>query len=476
MNLIQYYEAKRPRSYETNWHHRWVCDILERAYTQRQNAIIEVPPRHGKSEIVNVYGPAWWVEDHFDAMFGLVCNSDSLAKKFSTATRNFCPHELEIDRDAEWKVKGLESMNFTYRGVGVRGQLTGHGFDTVIFDDLLKSGAEAKSDVVREGVWDGVVSAAINRLTPDGIIVALQARLHQQDTIGKLLELDHLKFLHLHLPATNDSGAEAFFRDGYTGEEVVFPTYRALWPTRYSREKLEEIFATIHPYYRAAQYQQVPSMGDLSYFDVNIMPSYQFPTCSRCWIAVDAANTENVSGSYTAFVALGFERGMLKVLSVARGRWRQDVMRTQLVEFYGAVARQTGIVPERVVVERAAGGYGIIDSLSGQLPIEPILPLGSKEERAGSVCYIVNRGQVQLPQLAPWLDAFKSELANFPLGSTKDQVDAFVHALSYAARPSEFRPQQIEQIVMLDTIGDDAGCRLLSDFDAGLDGINRGGL
>jgi hypothetical protein len=222
MSLLQYYEAKRPRNYETNWHHKWICDVLERAYRERKNAIIEVPPRHGKSEIVNVYGPAWWFEDHFDAMFGLVCNSDALAKKFSTACRNLVTHELEIDRDAQWKIKGLESLNFSYMAAGIRGQLTGHGFDTVIFDDLLKSGAEAKSEVVREGVWDGVVSAAINRLTPDGIIIALQARLHQQDTIGKLLELEHLKFLHLHLPATNDSGTEAWFRDGYSGDEVIF--------------------------------------------------------------------------------------------------------------------------------------------------------------------------------------------------------------------------------------------------------------
>jgi predicted phage terminase large subunit-like protein len=250
--------------------------------------------------------------------------------------------------------------------------------------------------------------------------------------------------------------------------------YRALWPTRYSREKLDEIFATIHPYYRAAQYQQTPSMGDLSYFDVNVMPSYQFPTCERCWLAVDAANTETIKGSYSAFVALGFEMTRLKVLNVRRGRWRQDVMRTQLIDFYATVARQTGIIPERVVVERAAGGYGIIDSLSGQLPIEPILPLGSKEERAGSVCYIVNRGQVQLPQDAPWLQAFKDELANFPLAATKDQVDAFVHALSYAARPSEFRPQQTEHIVTLDTLAADSECRLLSDFEAGLGAINGG--
>jgi predicted phage terminase large subunit-like protein len=250
--------------------------------------------------------------------------------------------------------------------------------------------------------------------------------------------------------------------------------YRALWPTRYSREKLDEIFATIHPYYRAAQYQQVPSMGDLSYFDVNVMPSYQFPTCERCWLAVDAANTENIKGSFTAFVALGFERTRLKVLNVRRGRWRQDVMRTELIDFYQTVARQTGIVPERVVVERAAGGFGIIDSLSGLLPIEPVYPLGSKEERAGAVCYIVNRGQVELPQAAPWLPAFKEELQNFPLAATKDQVDAFVHALSYAARPSEFRPTPMSQVVTRDLVEEDSDCRLLGEFDAELRGILGG--
>ena len=60
------------------------------------------------------------------------------------------------------------------------------------------------------------------------------------------------------------------------------------------------------------------------------------------------------------------------------------------------------------------------------------------------MCYIVNRGQVALPQSAPWLEAFKSELQNFPLGSTKDMVDSFVHALSYAVRPSEFRPKPMQ--------------------------------
>lgn len=446
MSLLSYYETKRPRSYATNWHHKWMCKVLEQAYSERQNAIIEVPPRHGKSELVNVYGPGYWLESHPFSMWGLVTNSDSLAKKFSMACRGLVAHPLEVDRDAQWKVQGLDSLNFTYLAAGIRGQLTGHGFDTVIFDDLLKSGLEAKSDTVRETVWENVASAAMNRLTPDGIVIALQARLHSQDTIGKLLELDHLKFLHLRLPATNDSGGQAWFRDGYSGEEVQFPAYSALWPARYSREKLDEIRATVTPYYWSAQYQQVPSLGDLAFFEEGKAPLYQYPNVERCWLAVDAANTQTKAGSFTAFVCVGLHGRSLKVLGVHRGRWRQDRMADELLGFYQAMARHCHIWPEAVIVERAAAGYGLIDNLSGKLPIVPVFPTGSKEDRAGSVCGLWNRGQVQLPENATWKKAFVEELVNFPLGAYNDQVDSFVHALAYGIRPSEFKPEDSHEL------------------------------
>jgi predicted phage terminase large subunit-like protein len=472
MKLLEFYERKRPKTYRTEWYHKWVCDLLERAYLERKNVIFELPPRHGKSEIVNVYGPAWRLDSVHDAKFGLVANSDNLASKFSMACRNLTEAPLSVDRDRQWKLASAsESLDYSYLSTGIRGQLTGFGFDTVVFDDLLKSGAEAKSDTVREGVWDSVVSAAINRLTPDGIIIALQARLHQQDTIGKLLELSHLKFLHLHLPATN-SGADAWFRDGYSGEEVLFPPYSNL-SARYSREKLDEIKQTVSSYYWNAQYMQVPSMGDLAYFDVSRFGVYQFPDVERLWIAVDAANTETKSGSYTAFCCLGMQNNRLKVLGVRRERWRQDVMAEQLLDFYHSMGRLVGISPEAVIIERAAAGYGLIDHFSGVLPVVPLIPKGSKEERAGSVCYLVNRGAVQLPESAPWLKPFKDEIGNFPLSAFKDQADAFTHSLAYVSRPSEFHEQAVEQVVYEDPVEMAREMGLLSSgevsFNDGLD-------
>lgn len=261
-----------------------------------------------------------------------------------------------------------------------------------------------------------------------------------------------MKFLHLHLPATNLSGGEAWFRDGYEGFTKHIATYPALWPDRYSREKLEAIFQVIHPYYKRAQYDCVPSMGELGYFDVEKFLRYKHPVCEQCWIACDAANTATATGSYTSFVACGSYERAINVLSVRRGRWRQDEMHAQLIDFYQYVARLTGVWPEAVVVESAAGGYGIIDMLSNQLPIVPLYPRGSKEERASAVCFLVNTGRCALPESAPWLKAFTEEIENFPLCSSKDTTDAFVHCLAYASRPAEFKPRPVVSLQQYDAL------------------------
>ncbi|MGA9308433.1 MAG: hypothetical protein WBW31_23765 [Candidatus Sulfotelmatobacter sp.] len=438
MTLLEYYEANRPRNYTTAEHHKKICHVVERCYRERKHGIVEVPPRHGKSEIINVYAPAWWLaEGHQDSHFGLVCNGQNLADKFCQASRRLCKLPVGLDRNSEWRIASDKSLDWTYRGTGINGSMSGFGYSEMSFDDLFKSGQEAKSEVKRNSIIDGVCSQAMNRLTPDGIVIATQARLHPSDTIGWLLSSDERQFLRLHLPAVNESGRDAYFEDQYSGEKITYPAYSALWPERYGVEQLKAIFNRITSYYWQAQYQQTPSLGDMSYFDVSVMPRYKLLGAIRkLWIAVDAAQTETISGAYSAYVCLGYctdgSGDHLKVLNVKRGRWRPDAMKSELIDFYGAMQRRYGVYPEAVVIERAAGGYGLLD-IRG-LPTCPIDPKGSKEERAGSVCWLVNRGLVQLPEEAPWLEAFEDELTNFPLTTYKDQVDAFTHGLAWELR------------------------------------------
>ena len=56
--------------------------------------------------------------------------------------------------------------------------------------------------------------------------------------------------------------------------KISFPAYDSWWRERYPRAELENIFIRITPYYRMAQFQQVPTLGDLNYFDVAMMPRY----------------------------------------------------------------------------------------------------------------------------------------------------------------------------------------------------------
>ncbi len=197
MSLWEFYKKFRPRTYTDNWHLEQICWVVSRCLAEGKNGIVEAPPRHSKSELLNVYAPGWWLLDHPTAHFGLVCNSDSLATKFSTACRavimssqyqEMAPYKLVEDRGKQWKIESPDqTLDFSYMAAGISGQITGFGFDVLLLDDLLKSGREAKSDVVREGTWDNVASAAINRLSPNGIVIACQARLHTMDTIGHLL-------------------------------------------------------------------------------------------------------------------------------------------------------------------------------------------------------------------------------------------------------------------------------------------------
>lgn len=223
MNLLEYFEQQRPKNYQTEWVTRWLCLAVQRALEERKNLIIELHPRAGKSEVINVYAQSWWLETHPDANVGLVCSEDGLAGKFVGAASKLLARNgtrFEYDRSQEFKIAGTPSLDATYTGRGIHSNLAGRGFNAVIFDDLLKSGTDAMSDLVRERMFTDVCSAAINRLSPDGIVICTQARLHSQDIIVGCL-----------IPAYGSCGC--IFRQSITGNRPTSRTATAARRQRY---------------------------------------------------------------------------------------------------------------------------------------------------------------------------------------------------------------------------------------------------
>ncbi len=467
-NLLEFWEHWWDKKYITEPVDRVRYSSLQVTLENGQNVIYEEQPRSGKSEAICVFSVAWWLATHPNFKFGLVTHSQALANKFVGAAAQLLREmgfEFEYERANEFKLKGSLGIDPSFWGSGIGAGHTGKGANRLIISDCLRSGTDAMSQKIRESIITDVISTAMNRLEPytaddgstiPGAVTFEQARLHEDDPCGWMMK-SGLPYVQSHFPAINDDGRSAWVKNTYTDSIVFPPAYEAV-NGRVPRPQLDQIKSYSTAYYWNCQWLMVCGLGDLIYFDLTRCKRYErIPQVDTWWAAADFANTATVSGSRTAFCAMGYtaRTGQLSLISAEAGRWRADEMGDRLVAFLNAMYRQTGRHPEAVVVERAAAGYGIIDRYSATLPIVPIIPQGSKEDRAGAVAYIVNQGSVWLPAEAPWLKEWEAEVGGFPLATLNDAPDAFSHCLSYALRPSQFRPQRQVGVVTYDCLAEE---------------------
>ncbi len=73
------------------------------------------------------------------------------------------------------------------RAVGVGSGVTGFGANLIIIDDPVKSRAEAESQTYRDNLYNWFNDDIYTRLEPDGSIVLIQTRWHEDDLAGRLL-------------------------------------------------------------------------------------------------------------------------------------------------------------------------------------------------------------------------------------------------------------------------------------------------
>ena len=89
--------------------------------------------------------------------------------------------------------------------------------------------------------------------------------------------------------------------------------------------------------------------------------------------------------------------------------------------------------PAAVLVEDAANGPAVIDTLSDEVPgLVPVTPRGSKESRAHATTGLWAAGNVHLPPVRrSWVGDLIDELLHFPHAAHDDQIDAATQALRY---------------------------------------------
>lgn len=168
--------------YASAWHHEAIDEVLEKVERgEILRAIIEMPPRHGKSEKASRRFPAWFLgRDPYHQVIFATYGAD-FAEDFGRKVREIMltPTYRQVfpKVSLRQKSKAADRMETEAGGmavfIGVGGPATGRGADLLLIDDPFKNREEAESATNRDKVWDWFTSTAYTRLMPGGRIVII---------------------------------------------------------------------------------------------------------------------------------------------------------------------------------------------------------------------------------------------------------------------------------------------------------------
>lgn len=306
-------------SYESAPHHRLIAERLEAVERgEIKRLMIFMPPRHGKSELASRRFPAWYLGRKPKAEIIAASYNSDMAADFGRDVRSIVASEeyqavfpgvcLRVDSKAaeRWHT----TVGGAYRAAGVGTAMTGRGADLLLIDDPIKDREEADSDLRRDRVWDWYRSTAYTRLSPEGRIVVIQTRWHEDDLSGRLLEqmsAEGDQWEILELPALNADGS-------------------ALWPERYPAERLNAIRATLGQREWSALYQQQPQPDEGGFFKREYLKTWaEKPKHLHIYGTSDYAVTDG-DGDYTVHRVWGVDpQGNLYRLDGWRGQTTADV-------------------------------------------------------------------------------------------------------------------------------------------------------
>ena len=411
--------------------------------------IVNMPPRHGKSEFISQYFPAWHLVRFPEKRIILTAYSNQFASIWGRKVKEIILANKELF-GIKLNPLAHSSSSFEIAGsgggmhsAGAGSSITGRGADLLIVDDPVKNNMDVKSAIKRDILWDWFNSTALTRLEPFGIAVLLMTRWHPDDLCGRILEKynvltfdklsdrkDRKIWLHLSMPAI----AKAKDILGRSPGD-------ALWPARFDINELENIKNQLGSHWFEAMYQQNPlrqndalfKSKDFRYFtqqgDFYLLGgntkrenSIYKNDCS-IFISVDLAVKAKESSDYTVAIVFAVTpdnrillldifrdkvtgREQIRALTNLYKKWQPLSMGIESVQF------QTAIIYQLLDM-----GYNI----------KKLTPTNDKYIRAQGISLRLANGLVYFRAKAHWLNDFEKELLEFPSGRHDDQVDAFAY-------------------------------------------------
>ena len=396
--------------------------------------IIEVPPRHLKSIIASVAFPAWLLGNHPSKAIMIACYSEGLSRQHSDQFRRLIASQwykhlfpaMRIAKDGDRLLELKTTRGGSRRAVSVGGTVTGFGAHFIILDDCMKA-EDARSEAERQKLfnwYDSTISTRLNNPNK-GVIISIQQRLHEYDLPAYLKDKG---FETLSLPAIAEK------------DEVIAIGPDCCWhrkvgdlldPERQSLELLEMERRTKGPQVFSAQYQQNPVTPEGNMIRLEWFKRYETAQDRSSYHMVvqswDTAVTDTPQSDWSVCTTWGFKDTRWYLLDVHRARLEYPKLKSKVIQLYREWK------PEKVLIEDANSGKSLYQEFKAQGPFKPMMisPRGDKVERVNGCLGEVEGGHILLPEDAPWLDTFCSELRAFPDGRHDDQVDSLSQFINW---------------------------------------------
>jgi predicted phage terminase large subunit-like protein len=413
-------------------HHKIMASAFERVATgELKRLIINMPPRHTKSEFASYLLPSWFLGKFPHRKVIQTSHTAELAVGFGRKVRNLVDSEVyngifpELSLQADSKAAGRwnTSKGGDYFAIGVGGAVTGKGADLLIIDDP-HSEQEAALAAVNPDVYDKVyewyTSGPRQRLQPGGAIVVVMTRWAQRDLTGQVLKNAALR--------------------GETDWEVIefpaiMPSGKPLWPEFWSFEELEALHEELPNSKWQAQYQQNPVGNESAIVKRDwwkIWESEKPPKCEYILQTWDTAFEKHQRADYSAGTTWGVfyneeDNDMPNIILLNTYKKRvefPDLKKDVLAEY-----REWE--PDGLLIEKKASGAPLIYDLRAMgIPVQEYTPSRGQDKiaRLNSVSDIIASGKVWVPQTR-WAEELMDEVAAFPSGEHDDLVDATTLAL-----------------------------------------------
>jgi predicted phage terminase large subunit-like protein len=400
---------------------------------------VSMAPRMGKSQMISIYYPAWYLGRNPDHKVIVASHTADLAVVMARKVRNLMQTQeyknifpqTQIAQDAKAAGQWNTTVGGEYFAIGVGGALAGRGANLIITDDPhseqdLKSSNFSSLDATYEWFTAGLRT----RLMPEGKICVLHTRWHQRDLIGRLIKDT----------AMNEGGDTyesfefpAILNEGETKE-------KSIWPEQWSLEALQQTRASMHHimWQWYAQYQQNPTASEaaiikrdwIRWWTEDKPPEIEFIVQSY-----DTALTTKDRSDFSVCQTWGVFKHRISstdpitdniiLLNSVKGKYEFPELKVM------AIDQAKEWEPDSVIVEAKASGQPLIDEMrrSG-LFVQDYSPGKGQDKiaRLNSVSDMFSSGQIWFPETS-WASAVVEEILSFPAGENDDQVDACTLAL-----------------------------------------------